>query len=92
MLFSSKWLARYVELPEDTDRLAELLTRCGMVVEEILSHSDGALLDLDIPTNRVDAMNHFGLAREIATARRVDLQTPEIIVNLSLLSTILITN
>jgi phenylalanyl-tRNA synthetase beta chain len=81
MLFSSKWLARYVELPEDTDRLAELLTRCGMVVEEILSHSDGALLDLDIPTNRVDAMNHFGLAREIATARRVDLQTPEIIVN-----------
>ena len=81
MLFSSNWLARYVELPEETDHLAELLTRCGMVVEEIRSHSDGVLLDLDIPTNRVDAMNHYGLAREIATARRIDLQAPEIIVN-----------
>ncbi len=81
MLFSSNWLARYVELPEETDQLAELLTRCGMVVEEIRSISDGVLLDLDIPTNRVDAMNHYGLAREIATARRIDLQMPEIIVN-----------
>ena len=81
MLFSSNWLARYVELPEKTSQLAELLTRCGMVVEEIRSHSDGALLDLDIPSNRVDAMNHYGLAREIATARRADLQAPEILVN-----------
>ena len=81
MLFSSNWLARYVELPEETSHLAELLTRCGMVVEDIRSHSDGALLDLDIPSNRVDAMNHYGLAREIATARRSDLQAPEILVN-----------
>ncbi len=81
MLFSSNWLARYVELPEETSHLAELLTRCGMVVEDIRSHSDGALLDLDIPSNRVDAMNHYGLAREIATARRADLQAPEILVN-----------
>ncbi len=81
MLFSSNWLARYVELPEETSHLAELLTRCGMVVEDIRSHSDGALLDLDIPSNRVDAMNHYGLAREIATARRSDLQAPEISVN-----------
>ena len=81
MLFSSNWLARYVELPEETSHLAELLTRCGMVVEDIRAHSDGALLDLDIPSNRVDAMNHYGLAREIATARRSDLQAPEILVN-----------
>ncbi len=81
MLFSSNWLARYVELPEETSHLAELLTRCGMVVEDIRSHSDGALLDLDIPSNRGDAMNHYGLAREIATARRSDLQAPEILVN-----------
>ncbi len=78
MLFSSRWLARYVELPEATDELAELLTRCGMVVEDMRPQGGGTVFDLDIPSNRVDAMNHYGVAREIATARRVDLRPPEI--------------
>ena len=76
MLFSSQWLARYVELPEATDDLAELLTRCGMVVEDMRPQGGGTVFDLDIPSNRVDAMNHYGVAREIATAQRVDLQAP----------------
>ena len=78
MLFSSRWLARYVEIPAATDDLAEVLTRCGLVVEDMRPQGDGTILDLDIPSNRVDAMNHYGVAREIATARRVDLQAPEI--------------
>lgn len=78
MLFSSQWLERYVELPKETGNLAELLTRCGMVVEDIRPRTSGVVLDVDIPSNRVDVMNHYGLAREIATARRVDLQPPAI--------------
>ncbi len=78
MLFSSRWLARYVELPETTDDLAALLTRCGMVVEDMRPQGDDTVFDLDIPSNRVDAMNHYGVAREIATARRVELRAPKI--------------
>ena len=78
MWFSSEWLGRYVDLPETTEELAELLTRCGMVVEDIRPHAGGPVFDLDIPSNRVDAMNHYGVAREIATARRGDLRPPEI--------------
>jgi phenylalanyl-tRNA synthetase beta chain len=76
MLFSADWLARYVELPESIDELAALLTRCGMVVEGMRPHGGDTVFDLDIPSNRVDAMNHVGVAREIATALRVDLQLP----------------
>ena len=78
MLFSSRWLARYVELPETTEDLVELLTRCGMVVEDMRPQGDGTVFDIDIPSNRVDAMNHYGVAREIATARRVDPRHPSI--------------
>ena len=77
MLFSADWLARYVELPESIDELAALLTRCGMVVEGMRPQGGDTVFDLDIPSNRVDAMNHLGVAREIATARRVDLQLPD---------------
>ncbi|MGD8330135.1 MAG: phenylalanine--tRNA ligase subunit beta [Acidobacteriota bacterium] len=77
MYFSAHWLARYVELPDSIDELADLLTRCGMVVDDRRPHGADTVFDLDIPTNRVDAMNHVGVAREIATARRVDLALPE---------------
>jgi len=76
MLFSADWLARYVELPESIDELAELLTRSGMVVDDMRRHGNDTVFDLDIPSNRVDAMNHLGVAREIATARRVALRPP----------------
>ena len=76
MYFSAHWLARYVELPDGIDELAEILTRTGMVVEEQRRHGDDTVFDLDIPTNRADAMNHIGVAREIATARRVALDLP----------------
>jgi len=77
MYFSAHWLARYVELPDSIDELADLLTRCGMVVDDRRPHGSDTVFDLDVPTNRVDAMNHVGVAREIATARRVDLALPE---------------
>ena len=35
MLFSANWLSRYVDLPNSIDELAELLTQCGMVVDDM---------------------------------------------------------
>ncbi len=77
MLFSANWLARYVDTPSSVEELGEVLTRCGMVVDASRSSGDDTVFDLDIPSNRVDAMNHFGVAREIATALRTSLGEPD---------------
>jgi phenylalanyl-tRNA synthetase beta chain len=81
MLFSTTWLSRYVELPETTRTLTDLLTSCGLVVDQVDEVRNDTVLDLDVASNRVDAMNHFGVAREIATARREPLRAPVTTVN-----------
>ena len=65
----TKWLRAYVPgLPADDPRLAEDLTLRGIAVEGIcdLGPGNGSLFEMDITTNRVDAMNHYGVAREAA--------------------------
>ncbi len=51
----------------DDARLADDLTLRGIAVEAIETLPDGSLFEMDITTNRVDAMNHYGVAREAAT-------------------------
>ena len=65
----TKWLRAYLPgLPVDDAQLAEDLTLRGISVEGIypLSEGNGSLYEMDITTNRVDAMNHYGVAREAA--------------------------
>jgi len=64
----TKWLRSYLpELPADDRQLAEDLTLRGIAVEgEFDAACGGALYEMDITTNRVDAMNHYGVAREAA--------------------------
>ena len=69
MKILTKWLRAYLpELPVDDARLAEDLTLRGIAVEGIydLGVGNGSLFEMDITTNRVDAMNHYGVAREAA--------------------------
>ena len=69
MKILTKWLRAYLpELPVDDARLAEDLTLRGIAVEGIydLGPGNGSLYEMDITTNRVDAMNHYGVAREAA--------------------------
>ena len=66
----TKWLRSYLpELPVDDRQLAEDLTLRGIAVEGVhdLGLGNGHLFEMDITTNRVDAMNHYGIAREAAT-------------------------
>ncbi len=64
-----------------TDRqLADDLTLRGIAVEGVHdlganAHGQllGSLFEMDITTNRVDAMNHFGIAREAATIYKLPL-------------------
>jgi phenylalanyl-tRNA synthetase beta chain len=72
----TKWLRSYLpELPVDDRQLAEDLTLRGIAVEgEFEAACGGALYEMDITTNRVDAMNHYGVAREAAAIYGVPLQ------------------
>ncbi|MFP5236887.1 MAG: phenylalanine--tRNA ligase subunit beta [Acidobacteriota bacterium] len=69
MKILTKWLRAYLpQLPVDDAQLAEDLTLRGIAVEGIydLGAGNGSLYEMDITTNRVDAMNHYGVAREAA--------------------------
>jgi phenylalanyl-tRNA synthetase beta chain len=52
----------------DDAKLAEDLTLRGIAVDGIypLGEGNGSWYEMDITTNRVDAMNHYGVAREAA--------------------------
>jgi phenylalanyl-tRNA synthetase beta chain len=73
----SAWLREFLPPLDVTDRqLAEDLTLRGIAVEGIfdLGANRGHFFEMDITTNRVDAMNHYGIAREIATIYNVPLR------------------
>jgi phenylalanyl-tRNA synthetase beta chain len=72
----TKWLRHYLPSLSVTDRqLADDLTLRGIAVEGVhsLGEGNGHLFEMDITTNRVDAMNHYGIAREAATIYNLPL-------------------
>lgn len=76
MKILTKWLRAYLpELAISDSQLAEDLTLRGIAVEGIydLGPNNGSLFEMDITTNRVDAMNHYGVAREAAAIYGVTL-------------------
>ena len=76
MRFSLAWLRDYVELPEDARSLGRVLTSIGFAVESIDEVDGDSVLDLEITTNRPDAMCHVGLARELAVKLRRAFHPP----------------
>jgi phenylalanyl-tRNA synthetase beta chain len=76
MKILTQWLRSYLSPLAVSDRqLADDLTLRGIAVEGIfeLGPGNGSLFDMDITTNRVDAMNHYGIAREAAAIYGVSL-------------------
>ncbi len=71
----TKWLRSYLPaLPVDDTQLAQDLTLRGIAVEGAFPASCGGLrFEMDITTNRVDAMNHYGVAREAAAIYNLPL-------------------
>jgi phenylalanyl-tRNA synthetase beta chain len=64
MKISPHWLRDFVDLPVDYRRLADELTLAGVAVEGISGEGDNTVFEMEITTNRPDAMNHYGVARE----------------------------
>ncbi len=72
------WLREYVEIEESPKDLAHALTMAGMAVDAVEEHGGETVFDLDITSNRPDAMNHLGIAREIAAIYGHALRAPKI--------------
>jgi phenylalanyl-tRNA synthetase beta chain len=74
----TSWLRSYLPALDVSDaQLAEDLTLRGIAVEGIFaveSGAGGSRFEMDITTNRVDAMNHYGVAREAAAIYNVALK------------------
>ncbi|HTW59270.1 MAG TPA: phenylalanine--tRNA ligase subunit beta [Terriglobales bacterium] len=66
MKLSPQWIRDYVDLSVDDRRLAEDLTNVGIAVEGVSGSGSDTVWEMEIGTNRPDAMNHYGVAREAA--------------------------
>jgi phenylalanyl-tRNA synthetase beta chain len=74
MKLSPQWIRDFVDLPVDDHRLAEDLTATGIAVEGISGSGADTAFEMEIGTNRPDAMNHYGVAREAAAIYDLQLK------------------
>lgn len=72
------WLEDFVEIPESSEDLGAALTMAGMAVDGVEEVDGETIFELDITSNRPDAMNHFGIAREVAAIYKRPLKLPKI--------------
>jgi phenylalanyl-tRNA synthetase beta chain len=66
MKLSPQWIRDFVDLTVDDRRLAEDLTAVGIAAEGTRGAGADTVFEMEIGTNRPDAMNHYGVAREAA--------------------------
>jgi phenylalanyl-tRNA synthetase beta chain len=77
MKISPQWLREFIDLTVDDRRLAEDLTSIGIAVEGISGEGANTVFEMEIGTNRPDAMNHYGVAREAAATYGITLKPIE---------------
>jgi phenylalanyl-tRNA synthetase beta chain len=77
MKISPSWLRDFVDLPVDYRRLADELTLAGVAVEGISGEGENTVFEMEITTNRPDAMNHYGVAREASALYDLPLRPIE---------------
>ncbi|HVJ04284.1 MAG TPA: phenylalanine--tRNA ligase subunit beta [Candidatus Saccharimonadales bacterium] len=73
MKISANWVRDFVS-PAVSDRdVAEALTVSGIAIEGYFGEGADETWEAEITTNRVDAMNHYGVAREVSAIYNLDL-------------------
>jgi phenylalanyl-tRNA synthetase beta chain len=68
------WLREFVDIPADDRKLADDLTNAGTAVEGIETVNGETVYEVEFTANRVDTMNHYGVARECAAIYDSDLK------------------
>jgi phenylalanyl-tRNA synthetase beta chain len=74
---SPTWLRDFVDLAVNYHQLADDLTLAGIAVESISGEGEDAIFEMEITTNRPDAMNHYGVAREVSALYDLPLRPIE---------------
>src|SRR5438034_11710111 len=74
MRVSPHWLREFVDLKVDDRQLADDLTLAGVAVESVQQQDGQTIFEMEITTNRPDAMNHYGVAREISAIYNTELR------------------
>ena len=74
MRISPAWLREFVEIKAGDRTLANELTHAGIAVESVHGEGGNVVYEMDLTTNRVDAMNHYGVARECSSIYNLDLK------------------
>jgi phenylalanyl-tRNA synthetase beta chain len=77
MKLSPQWIRDFVDLSVEDVQLAEDLTSIGIAVEGSSAEGPNTVFEMEIGTNRPDAMNHYGVAREAAALYGVPLKPIE---------------
>jgi len=77
MKLSPTWLREFVDPKVDNLRLAQDLTSVGIAVEGISGSGEDTVFEMEIGTNRPDAMNHYGVAREASVIYNLPLKRIE---------------
>ncbi len=66
ILIPDSWLREYLKTKATPEQIKEYLSLCGPSVERIKKAGDEIVYDMEITTNRPDAMSVAGVAREAA--------------------------
>jgi phenylalanyl-tRNA synthetase beta chain len=85
MKISPQWIRDFINPPVDDHKLAEDLTATGTAIEGFYQpqQANGGpgsgggndlVYEAEVTTNRVDAMNHYGIAREVSAIYDLDLK------------------
>ena len=74
MKLSPAWLREFVDAKVDDRRLAQDLTAVGIAVESVSGEGKDTVFEMEIGTNRPDAMNHYGVAREASVIYNLPLR------------------
>jgi len=77
MKISPQWVRDFVDLNVNYHQLAEDLTLAGIAVESVSGEGGETIFEMDITTNRPDAMNHYGVARECSAIYDLPLKPIE---------------
>jgi len=77
MKLSPHWIRDFVDLSVDDRQLAEALTAAGIAVEGMSGQGENLVYEMEIGTNRPDAMNHYGVAREASAIYDLPLKAIE---------------
>src|SRR5258708_4099915 len=74
MRISPTWLREFVDIKVNDRKLADDLTLAGVRVESVREMDGQTLFEMEIGTNRPDAMCHYGVARECSAIYDIALK------------------